>query len=775
MDPVRLAVLLAVSLVLATAARPGSVFAQAAPSEADLDADAVDTAGASAWASLLPDGLMPPDPPAVLSSDEQGRVVVRAVRIQQPLRVDGRIDDEAYVVTQPIDRFVQQVPREGEPATERTEAWVFFDDVNFYVAVRCWESDPSRITANELRRDSSNIINGGDSVTLAIDTFYDKRNGFVFQTNPLGAVREQQIADGRFNESWNTIWQVKSSRFAGGWSTEMMIPFKSLRYRESGPVIWGINLRRVRRWSNEIVTIGALPAAFGSGGIAQMQMAAPLVGLVTPPRSRNIELKPYGVSSVVTDNVSAAPRSNDPGASFGGDFKYGLTRSLIADFTYNTDFAQIEEDVQQVNLTRFNVLFPEKRDFFLEGQGIYEFGGRSSTDNDDVPVVFFSRQIGLDDGQPVPVVGGGRLTGKQGPYDIAALNIQTGDKPSIGALATNFSALRVKRDILSRSNIGMIATMRNPSAPGQSSTATYGVDASFRLTPTTTVLGYFARADTPGTDATRSSFRGRFEHLGDRYGVAVEHLGVDRGFEPSVGYTRRTDFRRSTAYARFSPRPRDSRLVRKLTWEGTFTYYTDAARTQVQNRSVDANFNVEFHSGDQAEVRYTHEYELLPVDFAIASGVTVAAGGYQSRSVRGTYWLNNRRRFAGRLRWRTGSFYDGTRQEASYTGRVSIAPRFALEPGISLSWVDLPAGAFTARLLTNRFMFTPTPRMQVSSLVQKNLDTQQQSLSVRLRWEYILGSELFVVFSDGRDTSRPLGSQLLNRTFAVKITRLLRF
>jgi hypothetical protein len=314
-----------------------------------------------------------------------------------------------------------------------------------------------------------NIFNGGDSLTLVLDTFYDHRNGVLFQTNPLGALREQAIADGQYVENWNTVWQVRSARFEGGWSTEMVIPFKSLRYRDSGPQIWGINFRRVIRWKNEFAGVTPIPASFGGSGLGQMQVAATLVGLTTPARSRNLELKPYAVSASTTDETAAVPFRNEFTRDVGVDLKYGLSRSLTADVTVNTDFAQIEEDLQQINLTRFNLLFPEKRDFFLDGQGIFAFGGRNLTgrgsgDTDDVPVMFFSRQIGLSDGQTIPVIAAGRVTGKAGPFDIAALNIQTGTRASSLAAATNFSAVRLRRDIFRRSNIGVIATARRPNA-----------------------------------------------------------------------------------------------------------------------------------------------------------------------------------------------------------------------------------------------------------------------------------------------------------------------
>ena len=358
------------ALVLALAASVASAGTAAAQTLA-APSDAI-SSDAPAF-----DGAPPPVAPAVDSRDERGRVTLRAVRLDAPLQIDGHLDEAIYQATMSIDRFEQQVPREGSPATERTEAWILFDDENLYFSARMHDSEPGRIVANEMRHDSVNIFNGGDSMTLVLDTFYDHRNGVLFQTNPLGAQREQAIADGQYNESWNTVWNVKSARFEGGWSTEMVIPFKSLRFREPGPQTWGINFRRVIRWKNEYAGVTPMPASFGGSGLAQMQIAATLVGLSVPTRTRNLEVKPYAVASSTTDRSGAQPFVNDGTGDLGVDLKYGLSRGLTADVTVNTDFAQIEEDLQQINLTRFSILFPEKRDFFLEGQGIFAFGGRS--------------------------------------------------------------------------------------------------------------------------------------------------------------------------------------------------------------------------------------------------------------------------------------------------------------------------------------------------------------------------------------------------------------
>ena len=271
------------------------------------------------------------------------------------------------------------------------------------------------------------------------------------------------VTDDQQNQAWNGIWHVKTERFENGWTMEVAIPFKTLRYRGSGPQTWGINLRRLVKWKNEFSYLSLVPAALGTGGISRMASAATVVGLETPAQSKNLELKPYAVAASTTDRNGASPFDNRGDANAGLDFKYGLTRSLIVDATYRTDFAQVEEDVQQINLTRFNLFFPEKRDFFIEGQGIFDFGGvQAGNSPGDVPLLFFSRQIGLSQGQAVPVVGGVRLTGRAGAFSIGALNIQTDDKPSAGALATNFSALRLKRNLLRRSNVGMMATRRGP-------------------------------------------------------------------------------------------------------------------------------------------------------------------------------------------------------------------------------------------------------------------------------------------------------------------------
>ncbi|MDE2906416.1 MAG: DUF5916 domain-containing protein, partial [Acidobacteriota bacterium] len=312
------------------------------------------------------DGPPPPVPPAVMNRDAAGRTTVRAIRLAAGIRLDGVLDEEVYRTVPPITDFLQQVPVEGAPASERTEAWILFDDTNVYVSARVHDSAPeSEWIANEMRRDT-NQLRQNDTFTVFFDTFYDRRNGFNFYTNPLGARADQQFTnEGNPNGDWNPVWDVRTGRFDGGWTVEMEIPFKTLRYRSGSPQLWGVQMRRSVRRRNEWTYLTRIPISAGGGrgaaGIFRVSAAATLVGLEPPAASRLLEVKPYAIGGMTTDRHSIPIRDNEGSAAAGADVKLGITRNLTADFTYNTDFAQVEVDEQQVNLTRFSLFFPEKR------------------------------------------------------------------------------------------------------------------------------------------------------------------------------------------------------------------------------------------------------------------------------------------------------------------------------------------------------------------------------------------------------------------------------
>jgi len=726
-----------------------------------------------------PDGRLVPVAPEVVSRDSEGRVTARAVRLTEALVIDGLLRDPIYSQVPAISDFVQQEPNEGEPATERTELWIFFDDTNLYVSARCLDSEPGRTIANELRRDGDSL-NRNDNIHIVLDTFFDRRSALAFQTNALGALGDQEVSDERTsNPDWNTVWDVKSARIDEGWSVEIVIPFKSLRYRASGRQTWGFNIQRNVRWKNERSYLSGVPASYGGRGINKLSSAATLVGLEVPPQGRNLEIKPYAISAVTTNRQVDPTVSNDFTGDAGFDVKYGLTKGLTADFTYNTDFAQVEEDEEQVNLTRFDLFFPEKRDFFLEGQGLFAFGpsgeerftaGKAPT---LLPVVFFSRRIGLSDEHQVPILAGARMTGHAGRQSIGVLNIQTKESQQADAAATNFSVLRVRRDILRRSAVGFIATQRSVSETGHHDNQVVGVDTSLAFFENVTINSYYARTRTPGRRGDDSSYLAQFAYEADRYGLNAEHLSVGDAFNPEIGFLRRESFRRSYLQGRFSPRLRSSQTIRKVSGEGSFDYITDLHGT-LESRDAKVSARVEFNRGGFFSCDYTRTYELIKEPFDIADVVTIAPGPYSFQDVQMFYFIQPQSRVNGRVHVLTGSFYGGTRSEVGYRGRVEVTTRFAIEPLVTLDWIDLPAGRFTTRLLGSRATFSLSARTAVSALTQYNSSKSTMSSNVRLRWEYRPGSDLFVVYSDGRETVYSGFPRLQDRSFVVKMTRLFR-
>ena len=722
----------------------------------------------------------PAIPPEVVSRGANGRITVRATRLDEALRIDGRLDEAVYARVPAISDFIQTLPKEGELATEKTDAWVMYDDDFMYVSGRCWETaPPDKWTANEMRRDT-NQLRQNDMFGVLFDTFHDGRNGFNFYTNPLGARADQAVTDeGNPNVDWNPVWEVRTGRFEGGWTVEMAIPFKSLRYRSGLAQTWGIQLRRAIRRKNEWTHLTRVPASTGGvQGIFRISAAATLVGLDLPSASKNLEIKPYGIARLTTDVPTGV--SNHPDKDFGVDAKYGLTANLTADLTVNTDFAQVEVDEQQVNLTRFPLSFPEKREFFLEGRGIFDFGRSGNTGGGGIaPTLFYSRRIGLNRNRVIPIDVGGRVTGKVGKFGIGALNIQTGDEELSHTPSTNFTVVRVKRDILRRSSVGALFTNRSESTVGtgigMGSNQAYGVDGAFSFFQNLNMGGYYARTQTPGLEGDADSYQARFDYNADRYGARTEYLKVGDNFNPEVGLVRRDNFKVSSSTLRFSPRPSSIESVRKFTLEGSFDYLVNG-EGQLETRTINGRFNTEFERSDQFAVEATNNHELLVRPFNISPGVTIPMGIYDFSDAQVSYAFGQQRRASGTVSLLLGNFYDGTITTVGYTGgRVSITNQLSVEPSLSVNRVELPYGDFTTRLVRARTDYAFTPRMFASGLMQYNTSDNTFSSNLRFRWEYRPGSELFLVYTDERDTIGVGFPTIKNRAFVVKINGLLRF
>ncbi len=719
----------------------------------------------------------------VVGRDANGKISIQATRYDGPVSIDGNLDEAVYRELTPISDFVQQIPVEGAAASERTEAWVFFDDDNLYVAARNYESVPeSEWVANEMRRDTSQLRTN-DSFSVMLDTYLDRRNGAAFLVTPIGGFSDFAISNegdrGRgVNFDWNVVWDSRVSRFDGGWTVEMQIPFRSLRYEPGSEQTWGIQFRRIIRRLSEASYLTELPisAALGNSLVAGMwriSEAGILENLEVPPRNFNLEIKPYGLGNVTTNRVATPPTKNDAEGEFGVDIKVGITNNLTADFTYNTDFAQVEVDERQVNLTRFNLFFPEKREFFLEGEGNFDF---SQPRNLDIPTMFFSRRIGLEQGQIVPIDAGARVTGKIGNFDIGALNINTDGDNFSNIESTGFSVLRVKRDIFSRSTIGAIFTDRSESLVGDGSNQLYGIDGSFDFLDDFSIDTYLAKTDSPDLNGKDKSYMANFDYNGDRYGLTSGYVVVEDNFNPEIGFKRRNNFKQYSGSARFSPRPASIDWVRRFILQADTESFWSASTDKLETRNHGLSFTTEFESSDQFIVSISDEFEMLTQPFSIAKGISLLPGKFDFTSYETSYRLGTQRKISGRLSLRVGDFWNGENTAIGISsGRIELSPQLSLEPSYSINKVELPEGDFRTELGKLRVTYTLSPRMYVGGLVQYDSNAKSFSTNFRFRWEWAPGSELFVVYSDDRDTS-PFGDpnsfELRNRGLAIKFNRL---
>src|SRR2546422_769077 len=518
-----------------------------------------------------------PAKPAQLPSPSSGLRRIQAVRITDGLKIDGLLDEPAWSLAQPATEFLQQQPAEGAPASERTEVRVLFDDKNIYFGIRAFDSDAKHINARELVRDAD--FSNDDAIAILLDTYHDRRNAFRFVVNPLGTQQDALITDeGRdINVTWNGSWISAGRIDDKGYTVEIEIPLTTLRFKE-GIESWGLNVSRIIRRKNEENLWTGWQRSFGLERVSQ---AGELTGVEEIRRRRLREIKPYasgewrkGVPLVGREGFDAGVRAR-AGLEVA---KIGITPSLTAEFTVNPDFGQAEVDDQIVNLSRFSVFFPEKRDFFLENSGIFLFGRQGENQ------AFFTRRIGLtDNGAPVPIDYGVKVTGKIGPYNLGFLQVQTrklGEtSTSFGIPRQQFSVLRVKRDILKRSYIGAVLVNRQGATTvrGSNYNRVGGIDAEFNLTDHYKVKAFWMGSATPGIRSGAGSSRLESVFENDLYRFITLYEDVGAKFNPEVGFIERNAIHQYFGQAAYKPRPKFIPHVQQMEFETQIEYYTDRA------------------------------------------------------------------------------------------------------------------------------------------------------------------------------------------------------
>ena len=521
----------------------------------------------------------------------------------------------------PAADFIQAEPSQGEPSTQRTEVRILFDSESLYFGIVCFDNDPGGIVANSLRRDFASADE--DTFEILLDTFASSRNGLLFVTNPNGAKRDVQVTnEGReLNESWDAIWEVKAHINEQGWTAEVRIPISSLRYGQGQEGDWKVNFgRRIRR-GNEIAYWSEIPRRYN---ITQVSLAGTLLGVsrddIHP--GRNLSVTPYVMGNLIDQR---GDRSSD--VDFGADLKYGVTPGLTLDLTYNTDFSHVEVDQQQVNLDRFRLSFPEKRDFFLENQGLFEIGSvrlRRGTPNVEDPAVFYSRNIGLSpDRRTVPIVGGARLTGRMGAYELGLLNIQTEETENQGP--ENNSVLRIKKDVLARSWIG--GFFLNRQGPDRPDNRVFGVDGLYRPLDDLTFNTFFAKSQTPGIEGNNWLLRVEGQYDSRRVLLIGTHADIQEDYQNDLGFTKRTGVRAERFEMRPRFRPWEGGVIREIQPVFNVRYVGDTDNRLV-TRKQSLGIDFFFQNGAFLRLRRRNYFERLDEDFAIRSTVIIPLGDY---------------------------------------------------------------------------------------------------------------------------------------------------
>ena len=730
-------------------------------------------------------GLTPPDAAAQAVDDQTVGAVTgdldgaprpsaEAVRITSRPEIDGILDDEAWAQAHVIDRFTQQKPFAGSPSSERTEVRLLYDDEFLYIGAELYDSTGLPPIVATLQRDPN--TRDGDAFGITLDTFHDGKNSFAFFINPGGAVRDAQTSDdGRVsNAEWEAIYELETRIHEGGWTVEMAVPWSTLRFDgQAEQQIWGLNLlRRIRR-KNEDATWAPMDRQWP---LYTVSRAGRLEGIRGVHPGRNLYVKPYALAAEPSGTLLT---SADTQLEGGLDLKYGVTPSLTLDLTYNTDFSQVEVDQQQVNLTRFSLFFPEKREFFLENAGIFQFGDqgtfrqRNGATNRDF-TLFHSRRIGLTpSGTPLPILGGGRVSGAMGPVSVGVLNMQT--QAADGFAAENFTVGRVRAEVAPGFDVGGIIVNRSATSEGTGDNQSYGADLNLQTAGGALLIQSYL-AGTGGTASDGSDDPGGWA---GRLSAAWrdpfwEVVGMYRHFEddfaPGTGFVRRNGIRHGYGTVGIHPR---------VAWPGirevnpyVETHYFADQSGRLETRELAAGLDVDLADGSMVQLGVKDLHERVTDDFAV-SGATVPAGSYDFTEFTAQLQASGARPLSGRVNVTGGGYFGGNRFSVGGNVLGRLGPRLLLNVSAQHNRIDLPdqpsvtADVFGAKL--DGFFST---KLLTTAFVQYNQATREVVTNLRLNWIHAPLSNLYLVLTERRDTE---GDQVLQRWVTIKMTKLVAF
>ena len=687
--------------------------------------------------------------------------------------IDGNVmADPAWANIAAIVDFKQTQPSFGASPSEKTEIRICQSSSTLYISAVCFDSRPQDLVVADSRRDGP--LDKTDAISFILDTYNDGQNGFIFGTNSIGIEYDAQVDNegqgnfnsnrqqggtiGGFNLNWDASWIVKTEVGDYGWSAEFAIPLNTLRFATGENQTWGINFRRNIRKTNEIVYWAPMPIGFDlkrlslAGKINNMSLKSP----------KNLKVIPY-VLGQSSKNFRTVPSEAETDVEVGGDIKYNLTPNLTLDLTYNTDFAQVEVDEQQVNLDRFNLFFPEKRPFFLENAGLFSVGSPGEVD------LFFSRRIGIGSGgQQVPIIGGARLSGKINRTNVGFLSMFTDNVDEESIPRNNFTMGRVNHEFQGRSSIG--GMFINKISVGDESdffNRTMALDGKFGLGNKAQLSGFYSKTSTDGFDNNGHSFKTQAQYEWDSWNIRAGYTEVSEGFNPEVGFLLRSAFRKPEFLVLYHYRPKNKNsplleLRPHISYRG---YWNFEGFQETSFLHLDNHW--EFKSGTEVHTGVNITKEGVVEDFTISNGIVIPKGVYDHAEAQIVFFTNRSKPLSISTRHVLGGFFGGKRYANTVTMYVRSGDKFASEFSISRNDIRLPQGEFDTNVFRSRLSYSFTPSMYIQGLIQYNSVLDVWSTNFRFGLLNQANSGLFIVYNDSRGE---LG--INNRSFIIKYSYL---
>ncbi|MBN1273359.1 MAG: carbohydrate binding family 9 domain-containing protein [Candidatus Aminicenantes bacterium] len=720
-----------------------------------------------------------------LPLDAEGKRSITAVRTETHLKVDGLLNDPAWLNASFQGEFTQREPHEGAPATEKTEVGFLYNEKFLYIGIRCFDSEPDKIIAREMRRDA--IVDDDDYFEMVLDTYHDHRSAYYFITNAHGVKREAKMAnEGRdYNPAWDGVWWCKTIITKEGWFIEIAIPWKTLRFAEKSLSGWGFNCARMIRRKNEHVYWQLIPRDYGRGaGLFRLSEAGSLNGIADVKMGGNLELMPYFLGGL--ENDANTEFATDRLGDIGLDAQIALTANMALDLTVNTDFAQVEADQEQVNLTRFSLYYPEKREFFLEGAEIFSFGSsggfgwyRGGGGGGSEMDLYYSRRLGLVNGHEARILGGAKMVGKIGKYQVGVMNILTDDVTyeeegiTNKVNETNFSVVRLRRDIFERGTIGMMF-INKEDLRSTDFNRSLGLDGNIPLSRFFTLTGYVAA--TFGPEENKQNLAGKLslDYNSDLWRASLSHLDIGAQFNPEVGFIRRTDFRLSNASFEYAPRPKNSSVIRQFGYQLEGSYRSDHDNMMLDNE-IEASFSIEFQNSARISLNVQRESEYVDYDWQVREGFLIPEGTYTGFMCSLNAQSDKSRSIAGGIDINYGDYYSGNQLSLGLDSTITRIQRLRMELDYRHNYIRLPEGSFHTNTLGLRMFYFFSTDLYVKAYLQWNDDKfynagrERVVSDILLRWIYSPACNLYLVYNDTRLVG-PGSDEITNRTLMLKLT-----